>query len=135
MAIWHLGDDGYDSSTPLSVPTVTPQPISLPEPSFSLSLPPLDSSSTGTPSPTLPLSSSLPSVVTTTVYVYPTHCSPAPSGSPLPTAGPSGVPGGSTSLPEDDSITFPSPAEPTPIALPDPQDTPLKLPPGWFAVH
>jgi hypothetical protein len=108
-------------------PTTTPPPgptFSLPDPTISLSLPPLDPSSSGTPTAT-PLSySSLPSVVTTTVYVYPTQCSP--TGSP-PTPIPSGgTPGDVGALPQDEPVTIPSG---TPITLPGPQGTPLVLPP------
>ena len=148
---WNLGDDGYSSTLASgSVPTVTPQLISLPDPSvslslppldssptgtsnslpgpsFSLSLPPLDPSTTGTPTSTLLSSSSLPSVVTTTVYVYPSDCSPAPSGSPLPTPGPSGD---ANSLSQDIPLTLPTLATPTPLSLPTSQESPLTLPLG-----
>ena len=63
--------------------------------------------------------------MTTTVYVYPTQCSP--TGSP-PGPSPSSVPSDVGALPQDDSATIPSG---TPITLPPgPQGTPLVLPPG-----
>ncbi|KAF9787127.1 hypothetical protein BJ322DRAFT_1107208 [Thelephora terrestris] len=108
-------DDGYysSSSTPpaLSLPTVTPEPILLPVPSVSLSLPPLDLNPTSTPVPSLSSSSLSPSipVVTTTVYVYPSQCTPTP------TVGPSDVPNHGPST------------QPTPITLP--QASPLNLHP------
>jgi hypothetical protein len=165
-------DDGHDASTPpvISLPTITPQPILLPVPSISLSLPPLDPSPTSfslpdpsislslppldpsptsiptivlpdpsislslppldpieTPTPTLLSSSTLPSVVTTTVYVYPVHCSP--TGSLPPTPSPSGFPDDVVALPQDDPITLPSDGQPTPIRLPKVEETPLVLPP------
>jgi len=134
VGIWDVGDDGYNSSTPpgLSLPTVTPspKPISMFEPSISLSLPPLDQSLTVTPTAILPLSSSLPSVVTTTVYFYPTQCSSTPSGSPLPIASPSGAPNNVITPSHGDFLALPTPVQPTPISLPSPQGSPLKLPPG-----
>jgi len=148
------------SSSVLPLPTVTPQPILLPNssvplllpvlPPVSLSLPPLDQSSIANPGGTLlpgpdpsislslppldqgslvnPTGTVLPSVVTTTVYVYPTQCSPTPLGS-LPTASPSGVPDDTISLPppQDESLTLPPPAQPSPISLPDPQVSPLNV--------
>jgi hypothetical protein len=134
-------DEGYDSSTPpaLSLPTpATPPPLSLPNPSFSLSLPPLSTNPTSTPTALLlsssplppvlllPSVSPLPSVVTTTVYIYPTQCSP--TGTPPPAPGPSGsgVPDSVATLSNRDFITPPPETQPTPIALP--QATPLWLP-------
>jgi hypothetical protein len=105
---------GTPTTTPLSGPT-----ISLPDPSISLSLPPLDPSSQDTPPATL-APSPLPSVVTTTVTVYPSEC----SGTLPPTPGPSGAPNG---VPQKDPITLPS--ESTPIKLPEVHETPLVLPP------
>ncbi|KAF9651919.1 hypothetical protein BDM02DRAFT_3184165 [Thelephora ganbajun] len=118
-------DDGYSSSTPpaISLPTVTPRPILLPDPSISLSLPPLNADPTSTLTNIL-LPSSLPSVVTTTVYVYPTQCSPTPTLPP--TSSSSGVPDNTATLPYDDHHTPRDPAQPTPIRLPE--EPALELP-------
>jgi len=114
-----------NTSSVLSLPGMVPQPIGSlsDDPSVSLSLPPLDQNSTVNPTGT-----PLPSVVTTTVYVYPSQRSPTPSGSPPPTASPSGVPDSTINLPQNDSLTLPPPTQPTPIKLPDPEESSLNLP-------
>jgi len=113
------------SSTSLtSLPTGTP----LPDPSFSLTLPPLPSS-TGIPTGSLLPSSSLPSIVTTTVYVYPSQCSP--TGTVPPASTPSGDPDNDTDLgqddededendndEDDDDYYYSSDVQPTPLVLP-----------------
>ena len=129
----HLGDDGDNtntSPTPLP-PTVTPQPILLPDPTFSLSLPPLDPTPVVSSPADLIYYSSTPSVVTTTVYVYPTQCSQSGPLSPVP--GPSG-----DSDDDDDDVDnnndtgddHSSGGELSSISLPDVQPTPLVLPPS-----
>ena len=128
-----LGDDGDNNSTPpaLSLPSISPEPIRLPDPTISLSLPPLDQNLASTPSSTLVSSSSLPSVVTTTVYVYPSKCSPTIT--PPPTSSPSRGPDSIHTPPKDDPLTLPS-GGPSSLRLPDVQGTPLYLPPGWSAI-
>ena len=134
-----------EPSISLSLPPLDPSSsdalvtISLPDPTITpLSLPPLDPSSTGTPTttppsglrssqpePTLGPSSPGPSVLTTTVYVYPTDCSP--TGTPAPTPSPAGALGDVGALSQDDPDTLPSG---TPVTLPGINGTPLVLPPG-----
>ncbi|KAF9654032.1 hypothetical protein BDM02DRAFT_3182444 [Thelephora ganbajun] len=120
-------DDGYSSSTPpaISLPTVTPQPILLPNPSISLSLPPLKADPTSTLTNTLPPPSS-PSVVTTTIYVHLTQCSP--TSTLPPTSSSPGVPNNTAAPPHDDPDTPPNPAQPTHTRLP--KEPALRLPDG-----
>lgn len=131
-------DDGIysiSSSPPgLSLPTISPEPILLPDPSISLSLPPLNPSSTGTPASSLPPPSSSPSVVTTTVYVYPTQCPPTPTANPSGILDDDNDDGDDGDCDDDsncngiDSDNNGDPStQPTPVTLP--QETPLNLPP------